>query len=193
MAKHNTKQFQINEIIKCGKDSSYFLKKYVKITSPPHGLVPFELYPFQVDCLDDFVNHRFNVVLKSRQLGLSTVTAGYALWLALFYKHQSILVIATKRDVAMNFVKKVKTMLRSLPAWLVLPKISRDNMQEIQFSHGSSIKAVPTSDDAGRSESLSLLIVDECVAGNSKITIRHKETGEVKTICIAELMNDEYK
>ena len=51
-------------------------------------------------------------------------------------------------------------MIRSLPKWLLLPDIVSNNKQEIMFSHGSQIKAIPTSDDAGRSEALSLLIVD---------------------------------
>ena len=52
-------------------------------------------------------------------------------------------------------------MIKSLPKWLLLPDIVSNNKQEIMFSHGSQIKAIPTSEDAGRSEALSLLIVDE--------------------------------
>ena len=43
----------------------------------------------------------------------------------------------------------------------MMPDIIGNNKQLVEFSNGSSIKAVPTSDDAGRSEALSLLIVDE--------------------------------
>ena len=92
---------------------------------------------------------------------MSTLVAAYAVWMALFQKDKNILIIATKLSVAQNFITKVKTMIRSLPKWLVLPQIVTNNKQLIEFSHGSSIKAIPTSDDAGRSEALSLLIVDE--------------------------------
>jgi hypothetical protein len=44
---------------------------------------------------------------------------------------------------------------------MLLAEIVEDNKQKIKFSHGSEIKAVPTSEDAGRSEALSLLIIDE--------------------------------
>ncbi len=157
----NNKQRQIKEIIKCGKDPSHFFNKYVKIQHPTRGTISFKTYPFQDDCVKDFNDHRFNVIVKSRQLGLSTLTAAYAVWLAIFYKDKNILVIATKLAVAMNFIKKVKTAIRSLPPWLVLPEIITNNKQSIEFSNGSAIKAVPTSEDAGRSEALSLLIVDE--------------------------------
>ena len=156
-----SKNRQVKEIIKCGKDPVYFLNKYVKIQHPTRGLIPFATFDFQDDTLRDFRGHRFNVVLKSRQLGISTLTACYAVWLACFYKDKNVLVIATKLAVAQNFIKKVKTAIRSMPSWLMLPAIASANKQGIELSNGSTIKAIPTSDDAGRSEALSLLIVDE--------------------------------
>jgi len=157
----STKQQQISEVIKCGKDPVYFINKYLKIEHPTKGLLPFDTYPFQDDCIKDFNDHRFNIILKSRQLGISTITAAYSIWLALFYKQKNILVIATKMAVAQNFVKKVKVAIANLPPWLVLSKISANNKQQVVFENGSSIKAIPTSEDAGRSEALSLLIIDE--------------------------------
>lgn len=151
---------QIAEIIRCGKDPVYFMKKYAKIQHPTRGLLPFETYPFQDECIASFEKHRFNIVLKSRQLGLSTVTAAYAVWYAIFKKDKNVLVIATKLTTAMNFIKKVKVVLDNLPPWLLLCKFE-PTKQQISFTNGSVITAVPTSPDAGRSEALSLLIVDE--------------------------------
>jgi len=156
-----SKERQVAEIVACGKNSSYFINKYVKIQHPTRGLVGFDTYKFQDDCLEQFEQHRFNVILKSRQLGISTLAAAYALWLALFYKDKSILIIATKLAVAQNFIKKVKVMLQNLPTWLIMPSVRSDTKQFIEFSNGSSVKAIPTSEDAGRSEALTLLIVDE--------------------------------
>ena len=160
MAKIN-KQHQISEIIRCGKDPLHFFNSYLKIQHPVRGLIKFDTFEFQDECVDAFLEHRFNIILKSRQLGMSTLSAAYAVWLALFQRDKNILIIATKLSVAQNFITKVKTMIRSLPKWLVLPEIVTNNKQLLEFSHGSSIKAIPTSDDAGRSEALSLLIIDE--------------------------------
>ena len=157
----SNKSRQVSEIIRCGKDPAYFFNNYVKIQHPTRGTIPFKTFPFQDDCVNDFIENRFTVIVKSRQLGLSTLVAAYSVWLALFQKDKNILIIATKLGVAQNFIKKVKTMVSNLPPWMVLPQITLNNRQLIEFSHGSSIKAVPTSEDAGRSESLSLLIIDE--------------------------------
>lgn len=156
-----SKQGQLSEIIKCGKDPVYFMNKYLKIQHPLKGLIPFNTFPFQDDCVKDFNDHRFNIVLKSRQLGLSTLVAAYAVWQACFYKEKNILIIATKLAVAQNFIRKVKTYIKSMPHWLLIPQITANNKQQVELSNGSQIKAVPTSEDAGRSEALSLLIVDE--------------------------------
>jgi len=155
------KSRQIAEIVKCGKDPSYFFNSYMKIQHPVRGLIKFNTYSFQDECVETFNSERFSIILKSRQLGMSTLSAAYAVWLALFQRDKNILIIATKLSVAQNFITKVKTMIRSLPKWLVLAEIVTNNKQLIEFSHGSSIKAIPTSDDAGRSEALSLLIIDE--------------------------------
>ena len=161
MASLKSKQGQIAEIVKCGKDPVYFMNKYLKIQHPLRGLIPFKTYPFQDECVSEFNDHRFNIILKSRQLGLSTLVAAYAVWQAVFYKDKNILIIATKLAVAQNFIRKVKTYIKSMPKWLLVPVITANNKQQVEFSNGSQVKAVPTSEDAGRSEALSLLIVDE--------------------------------
>ena len=148
-----TKNHQVREIVKCGKDPVYFMNKYLKIQHPVRGLIPFKTYPFQDDCVKYFNDHRFNIILKSRQLGLSTLVAAYSVWQAIFYKEKNILIIATKLAVAQNFIRKVKTAVKSLPSWLVLPEISANNKQQVEFTNGSQIKAVPTSEDAGRVKS----------------------------------------
>ena len=156
-----TKQQILKEILQCGKDPVYFLNNYAKISHPMHGLIPFRTYDFQRELLRDFSDHRFNVILKARQLGISTITAGYVVWMMLFHRDKNVLVMATKFGVAANLVKKVKNIMRQLPDWLRISNISVDNRTSFELSNGSQIKASSTSGDAGRSEALSLLVIDE--------------------------------
>jgi hypothetical protein len=107
-----------------------------------------------------FRKNRFNIILKSRQLGISTLVAGYALWLMLFHGDKKVLVIATKQGVAKNLVTKVRVMHSNLPSWLK-GKCTADNKLSLEFANGSSILAEAASPEAGRSEALSLLILDE--------------------------------
>jgi hypothetical protein len=156
-----TRKEIVKEIIKCGKDSKYFINNYAKISHPMHGLIPFKTYPFQDDLLADFDDYRFSVILKGRQLGISTVTAAYICWLLLFYRDKNVLVIATKFQTAANLVKKVKAMMLNLPPWMRIASIKIDNRTSFVLTNGSEVKASSTSGDAGRSEALSLLVIDE--------------------------------
>jgi hypothetical protein len=155
------KKQRVKEILKCGKEPSYFLNNYARISHPMHGLILFDTYKFQDTLLEDFNDYRFNVILKARQLGISTITAGYIVWMMLFHRDKAILVMATKFATAGNLVKKVKNIMRNVPPWLRIATISVDNRTSFELSNGSSIKAASTSGDAGRSEALSLLVLDE--------------------------------
>ena len=113
-----SKQEKVKEILKCGKDPSYFLNNYARISHPLHGLILFNTFDFQDELLKDFNDYRFNVILKARQLGISTITAGYIVWMMLFHRDKAILVMATKFATAGNLVKKVKNIMRNVPDWL---------------------------------------------------------------------------
>ena len=149
------KQLIQKEYKKCAVDPIHFLMKYCQIQHPVRGKVPFHLYEFQKKSILELRDNRYNVILKARQMGISTLTAGYSLWMMLFHVDKNILVIATKQDVAKNLVTKVRVMHDNLPSWLK-GKCLEDNRLSLRFSNGSQIKAVSSSGDAGRSEALSV-------------------------------------
>ena len=148
------------EYLKCASDPIHFMKKYCFIQHPQRGRIQFSLYPFQEKVLSLFQDNPYSIILKSRQLGISTLTAGFSLWMMVFNQDKNILCIATKQDTAKNMVTKVKFMYENLPSWL---KISADenNKLTLRLSNGSQIKATSAASDAGRSEAVSLLLIDE--------------------------------
>jgi len=160
-----TKKEQVDEIMKCGEDPIYFIKKYLYIQHPTKGRLPFELYPFQEECISSFLDYKFNIVLKSRQLGLSTTTSAYCLWMAMFRQDANILVMATKLEVGKFMIDKIRTAFKMLPAWMLnildLKEPEAESVKYIRFNNGSKITAIPTSKDAARGEAVTLLIVDE--------------------------------
>ena len=155
------KQIIREEYIKCVTDPAHFMRKYCYIQNPVRGRVIFNLYPFQGKVLNLWKDNPYSIVLKSRQLGISTLAAGYSLWLMLFHKDKNVLCLATKTDTAKNMVTKVKFMFDNLPSWLKGSKPIEDNKLSLKLPNGSQIKAVSAAGDSGRSEAVSLLIIDE--------------------------------
>ena len=85
------KQAIQREYLKCGQDPVHFMRKYCTIQHPTKGKVKFDLYPFQEKCLTEFKENRYNIILKARQLGISTLSAAYSLWLMLFHNDKNVL------------------------------------------------------------------------------------------------------
>jgi hypothetical protein len=162
-----TKQQILAELRRCGNDPVYFINKYVKIRHPTRGLIPFAMYDYQEELVRDYVEHRFNVILKARQLGISEVTAAFAAWLMIFRRQRTVLCIATKADVAKNLLKKIHTALRYLPKWMMSQedggfcRLVIENKTSLELSNGSVAKALASKEDAGHSEAVSFFIVDE--------------------------------
>jgi hypothetical protein len=118
MAVKTTKADLVKEIIQCGRDPVYFIDTYARIQHPVHALVAFKLYPFQKDILNGFVQHRKNIIVKGRQLGVSTVTAAYIAWLVLFHRDKNVLIVATKQETAKNMIRIIKNIFRYIPSWI---------------------------------------------------------------------------
>jgi hypothetical protein len=177
-------QQQIKEIIKqeyikCATDPIHFFRKYCYITHPVKGRVLFHLYPFQADTLQEIRDNRFSIINKSRQLGISTLVAGYSLWTMLFHKDKTVLCIATKQETAKGMVEKVQFMYNNLPSWLKgNQKPISDNKLSLKLANNSQIVATSAASDAGRSYAVSLLVVDEAafIEGIDKIYTSIKPT-----------------
>ena len=154
------KQIIRQEYLLCAKDPAHFMKKYCFIQHPQRGRIIFNLYPFQGKVLNLWKDNPYSIVLKSRQLGISTLAAGYSLWLMLFHKDRNVLCLSKTQETSRNMVTKVKFMYDNLPSWLKVPS-DENNKLSLRLSNGSQIKAKSSNSDAARSEAVSLLIIDE--------------------------------
>lgn len=157
---------QITEYLKCQNDPVYFIMTYVMIPHPIRGKVPFKLFQFQKALIGKWLEQRWTVILKPRQMGVSTLVCGYALWVALFHPYKFITMISIKESVAKAMLRKVKLMFQNLPDFLRMEVAngSGDSIgtaDRLAWVNGSEITASSATENAGRSEALSLLIMDE--------------------------------
>ena len=205
---------ELKILYKVTNDPFYF-SSFIKVIHPTKGKVRFDLYPFQFSVLYQFLTHQFNIILKFRQAGITELISMYCLWLAMYHPNKKINIISIKDVVAKKVLKKIKFMYKNLPWYLQTPIVNGrpgeyGSASFIEFSNGSFIESIPTSEQAGRSEGLSLLVIDEaavvkwasviwassfptlstggsaivnsCVTGNTKI-ITDKGLLRVKDIC----------
>lgn len=144
----------------------WLFSTFIYLIHPVRGKTKFELYPYQRTVLYHFLNNRFNIVLKFRQAGLTELIAMYCLWLAMYHSNKNIVILSLKERVAKKVLRKIKYMYKNLPTYLQVDIINGrtgdyGTAQEIEFANGSTIASIPTTEDAGRSEGLSLLVIDE--------------------------------
>ena len=106
-----TKEEQLlSKLIQNRKDPIYWIKENVKISHPAHGLLPFELYDFQEKIIKLFLAQHFVITLKSRQVGLSTLTQAICLWSAMHYANFNVLILSTGQRNAASFLGKIRKM-----------------------------------------------------------------------------------
>ena len=161
----NLSSEQVKTLARVVQDVFYF-SLFIFVVHPVRGKVRFELYPYQKSVLYQFVKDRFNIILKFRQAGITELISMYCLWLAMYHPNKKINIISIKDTTAKKVLKKIKYMYKNLPPYLQVPIVNGrtgeyGSASMIEFNNGSFIESIPTSSEAGRSESLSLLVIDE--------------------------------
>ena len=151
---------RISEWARCMQDPVYFAKKYIKIVSLDHGLVPFELYPFQEKLISRFHQNRFNICKMPRQTGKSTTCVSYLLHYALFNANVNIAILANKASTARDLLQRLQLAYENLPKWMQQGVIQW-NRGSLELENGSKIIAASTSASAVRGGSYNIIFLDE--------------------------------
>ena len=87
-------------------DPVLWIETFVQIPDKTGKVVPFKLNPQQKYLLRNM--GKFNIVLKSRQLGLSSVMFGYALYITHTMPNSTCLLMAHSMDGVRDIFKKLK-------------------------------------------------------------------------------------
>lgn len=178
---------QIQEVIKCCDPDTgyeYWMRNYFYIQHPTKGQVLYDPYPYQVKLIENYHDNRFSISLLGRQLGKTTSAAGYLLWFAMFNYDKTILIAAHQYSGAQEIMQRIRYAYEMCPMWLK-PGVESYNQGNIDFENKSRIVARATTEKTGRGMSLSCLS-----STNTNVTVRDKDTGEIKTITISELIQE---
>ena len=179
----------VTEIAKCMKDPIYFIERYCYINDANLGRTIIKLYPWQKKLINMLQDNKYNILLLPRQSGKSLTLALFITWYSCFYRDKLSAIMANKGPTAREIFSRVMLAYRGLPHFLK-GGVYHFTKSVIQLDNGSSIMAAATSESGLRGYTINgLLILDECIFGQSKITIRSKKTGIIEKISIRELYN----
>ena len=125
-----------SEALKLLADKKWRLNNLYKIKDKDGNVVTFKLNWAQEILLRP---HYLNLVLKARQLGVSTYFAIMFLDSCLFNDNINAAIIADSKPVATEiFIDKVKFAYDNLPEWVQrISPAYRDNVQQMRFANGS--------------------------------------------------------
>lgn len=172
-----TTQEIYKEYAKCLTSPIYAIETYLQtFDKTQEGFVPFKLFKRQKEIIYSYEAHRFNLVTKPRQAGISTTTQAYLAIKASFADSdnpETIVVIANKLTLAKKFLKGIKNYVSQLPRWTwggeyygtkekeAKSIFIKDSQIEIELPNGSLIVAVATTADSLRGYTPTYLVFDE--------------------------------
>lgn len=154
---------QIDELRACLDPETgplYFIENFMYIQHPLKGRMKLELFEFQHSLIENYHSSRRSVNMVSRQMGKTTVAAGYLLWYAMFNDDSTILIASNKYDGAQEIMQRVRYAYESVPDH-IRAGVKSYNKRSIDFDNGSRIVATTTTGNTGRGMSLSLVYLDE--------------------------------
>ena len=153
-------QEQVEEYMKCADDPVYFAANYIKIVNVDQGLMPFKMWDFQKDMIKLFHENRFAITKCPRQVGKTTTSVAYLLWVTLFQDSQNIAVLANKGSLARDILAKYQLAYENLPMWLQQGIVTW-NKGNVELENGSKIIAASTSSSAVRGGAFNIVFLDE--------------------------------
>lgn len=128
------------------------------------GLRPFKdtIWPFQRGLAEEFQTNPRIVILKARQLGISTIAMHFAYWLCRFGEpnSQHVLILSKSKEDAAYLLEKVPVINDAQPEGLCMDTlINRTFMY--QLSNGNTIECLASTESGGRSRAATAVILDE--------------------------------
>jgi|GEM_PF-2862576 len=125
------------------------------------GVAPFHVWDGQRTALESMEHERLIVFLKARQLGISWVVCGYALWLCTMFPGQRVLAYSQGQIEANELIRRTSFLFDKHQQRDALPPIATDNTGLLEWENGSRMMSLAATRKAGRSFTAALAILDE--------------------------------
>ena len=106
---------QLEELARCSRDIEYFCRTYMKIVNIDEGIVPLDLYDFQLDIMKSVIQNRFSICKMPRQSGKTTTMVAVILWFVLFNESFNCAILANKAGTAREILSRLQMAYEWLP------------------------------------------------------------------------------
>ena len=153
-------QQQYDEIIKCARSFEYWCHRYVKILHPKFGTIPFILYKYQRHVISQYNTHKYTMISKFRQGGLTTVAVLWGLWKGIFQVDQQIYVLSKTDREALAAGDIAEKAMHNFPYWMFDADKAMITRHEKKFIDTGS-KLCFYTPEAARGKSATYIIIDE--------------------------------
>jgi hypothetical protein len=142
---------------------SHFCSTHWMIRHPERGRIKFVLREAQEETVRVWIDSRYSIVLKARQIGFSTLAAAFTFWETFFWADRFTVMLSRTEREASKLLQKTKYGYKMLPAWMRVrgPDLLSDNQLKMVFANDSSIESLPSGNDPARGESVYRVIIDE--------------------------------
>jgi hypothetical protein len=164
-----------NELEYCRNNIVYFVEEYghIEDRNSEEIIVPFKLWKEQKQALEDMLNHKWTIILKARQLGISWLVLHYAVWLLVCNTGRSVIGLSKSETEAKELIRRAVLILRNM-RFFVREKNDRGSWDWAWFEYNalsvtvhfpgksdSVFQCFASGENAARSFTADLLIFDE--------------------------------
>jgi hypothetical protein len=151
---------ELEDFIQCSMDPVHFIKKHCKIISLDYGLVPFNLYEYQVKFIQEMHENRKVISMQPRQMGKTQTVAAYLLWYTIFKPAMTVAILANKGAAAREILDRYQEMYEGIPYHLQ-QGIKVWNKGNITLENKSKIFTGATTAAGIRGKSVNFVYIDE--------------------------------
>jgi hypothetical protein len=164
------------EIQRCIADPIYFMEHYCYVVTDINNIAGsrrslIKLFDFQKKFIECCNSATRVIVLKPRQVGMSTVTVLYLLHHCIFTTDAQVVVVSINETEAQKFLYKANVAFHELPEWLV-GKIKIESASKLQFASDSFLEVRSASERAGRGLTCTKFVMDEAAFIDKKTRLK---------------------